>query len=94
MGLHNTSSLEKTFTFLHFIIRQFVGRAASGLPLTDKMFAALPPHFLPAEPLLKDSMYEDILPGFKDFPESFKSVLPYLLASLIHHQKFLSDTLP
>ena len=72
---------------------QFVGRAATGLPLTDRAFASLPPHFLPDEPLLTDAIWRDILPEYDGLPASFKAALPYLLASLVYHKTFLISTL-
>lgn len=71
-----------------------MGRAASGLPLTDRNFAALPPHFLPGETALSRAVYDDILPGFRDYPECFRTVTSYLLASLVYHRKFISENLP
>lgn len=43
--------------------------------------------------LLTNAVLEDILPGYGDFPECFRSVIPYLLASLIFHEDFLSENL-
>ena len=71
---------------------QVCGRAASGLPLTDVSFANLPPHFLLSEEeCLSSAQWEDILPGYSTFyPSTFRVVIPYLLASLIHHQPYLA----
>ena len=73
---------------------QFVGRAACGLSLTGSKFASLPPHFLPDEASLNEKLYEEILPGFTDYPSCFKTVTPYLLASLVYHREILVGNLP
>jgi hypothetical protein len=75
---------------------QLAGRAASGLSLTDVDFAILPPHFdVSSGPVLSVSQWEDILPGFTTFyPASFRQVLPYLLAALVFHRKYLVEHLP
>ena len=72
---------------------QVCGRAASGLPLTDVSFANLPPHFLRNnEDCLSTAEWEDILPGFSKFyPKNFREVVPFLLASLIYHQQYLTE---
>ena len=79
--------------FFYIFYQQFVGRCATGLPLTDRIFSSLPPHFLYNEPLLTNEMWKDILPDYEVLPSSFKAALPYLLASLIYHKAFLTSTL-
>ncbi len=72
---------------------QLCGRAATGLPLIDADFAILPPHF--GGPVVLAEEWDEILPGYSTFfPASFKPVLPYLVASLAHHQEYLRRTLP
>lgn len=75
---------------------QLCGRAATGLPITDPEFADLPAHFdLSAGEVLSVAQWEDILPGYSSFyPQSFRQVLPFLLASLSYHRQFLIDNLP
>lgn len=75
---------------------QLCGRAATGTSLNDAAFADLPPHFdLSKGAVLTTAEWEDILPGYSTFyPQSFRSVLPFLLASLIFHRKWLEDTFP
>lgn len=72
------------------------GRAATGLPITDTSFASLPPHFdLPDGAVLTQAEWENVLPGYSTYyPECFKQVVPFLLASLIHHREFLVAELP
>lgn len=72
---------------------QVCGRAATGLPLTDPSFATLPPHF--HDVVLTLAEWEEILPGYTTFyPESFRQVIPYLLASLTYHKNYLENCLP
>ena len=74
---------------------QLCGRAATGLCITESEFANLPPHFDPAAAILELEEWEKILPGYSTFyPESFKQVVPYLLASLVYHKNFLEMYLP
>jgi hypothetical protein len=61
--------------------------------LTDRRFAALPPHFIIGEALLSDAVYKDIIGGFGYLPQCFRPVIPYLVASLVHHKGFLSEHL-
>lgn len=71
---------------------QFTGRACALLPITSVEFGSLPPHLDPRE--LPDATFWSVVaPGYKRLPNSFHPVLPFLLASIIHHQKFLSETL-
>lgn len=72
------------------------GRAATGLPITDTAFAALPPHFdLPDGAVLTQEEWENVLPGYTTFyPQCFKQVVPFLLASLIFHRAYLTAELP
>ncbi|KAF0706221.1 hypothetical protein AaE_014233 [Aphanomyces astaci] len=72
---------------------QFVGRAATGLNVNDVEFGSLPPHFGPTM-ALSPSQWESILPGYSSFyPSTFRSAIPYLLASLVHHQAWLKRNL-
>lgn len=70
-----------------------MGRAACGLNLTDRNFAALPSHFASDNELLNESKFANSLPGFDEFPSCFKAVVLYLLASIPHHKQFLVSTL-
>ncbi|ETV96839.1 hypothetical protein H310_10128 [Aphanomyces invadans] len=71
---------------------QFVGRAASGLNVNVTSFVALRPHFHGAA--LSDFQWDAILPGFTTFyPATFRSVIPFLLASLVYHCKWRKATL-
>ena len=74
---------------------QLAGRAATGLPITEPEFADLPPHFDQSEgAVLSVDQWEEILPGYSTFyPQSFRQVLPFLLASLVYHRNYLKDNL-
>lgn len=74
---------------------QLCGRAASGLSLTDIDFADLPPHFdLSKGAVISIAQWEEILPGYSTYyPQSFRQVLPFLLASIVHHQDYLKEVL-
>ena len=73
---------------------EFVGRSVGGLPTSDSKFATLPPHLCP-EDLENMSRvgWHNVLPGYSDFPASFKTIVPYLFASVIYHQDYLRETL-
>lgn len=75
---------------------QFVGRAATGISTSDMAFASLPPHFDETEcEILSIAEWDDMLPGFLTFyPRSFRVALPYLLASIVYHEEWLSKFLP
>jgi hypothetical protein len=71
---------------------QLTGRVACGLPNTDCSFATLPPHF--------DSSFDQsiidwtmILPSYNKYPNTFKQVVPYLLASIVYHEQWLRENL-
>ena len=53
----------------------------------------MPPHFAADTTLLSHATFKEILPGFEDFPTCFKSVVPYLMASIIFHRQYLTATL-
>jgi hypothetical protein len=72
---------------------QITGRVVSGLPYTDIQFGLLPPHF--DHSVFNNIMldWELILPGYKYYPNTFKQVIPYLLASIVHHDEWLRSRL-
>lgn len=69
-----------------------MGRVVTGLDMNDISFAILPPHFI------NDSYLElcnnEMLPYYDEYPSIFKTVIPYLIASIIMHRKWLVETLP
>src|SRR5581483_7587435 len=74
---------------------QFVGRAVVGLPFHSNQFAVLPPHFDASTLsfLEEEGVWPTILPLYGKYPQGFSLALPFLLASLIHHEPFLRATL-
>ena len=69
---------------------QAVGRFVSGLPFTSVYFAMLPPFFRVDSPLLARAIHE----CFPRAPATLLGVLKYCVASVLHHTRFLRDTLP
>lgn len=73
---------------------QLVGRAVSGLSVNKKEFAVLPPHFDDDDlAILDDIGWEEILEDYTWYPDCFKRIIPYLLASLLYHEQWLRQTL-
>ena len=73
---------------------QLVGRAVSGLPVNESSFAILPPHFSPSTiQEISEYGWNNILADYESYPECFRNVVPYLLASLLYHLPYLKDTL-
>lgn len=75
---------------------QLCGRAATGLSLNSVDFAMLPPHFdtTDSNPILTEEEWELYVPGYKTFyPEKFRRVFPYLMASLCYHKRYLDQVL-
>lgn len=75
---------------------ELCGRAATGNSLNNASFADLPPHFdLSRGTVLTTEEWELILPGYSTwYPVNFRHVLPFLLASLIYHRKWIQETFP
>jgi hypothetical protein len=75
---------------------EFCGRVVSGLSIfSTKDFPILPPHF--DQSVLSSftsTFWNNLLPGYDRFPTCFRQCLPYLLASLVHHQQYLREVLP
>lgn len=60
-----------------------LGRIAAGLRMIDINFAVLPPHFVDVEALPSAFELKAIFPAYDKYPDSFKVVCPYLVASLV-----------
>ena len=71
---------------------QLTGRVLSGLPFNDSAFASLPPHF--DQEGLRLIAWDSVLPVHSRLPHTFKQALPYLLASICYHERWLRSTLP
>jgi hypothetical protein len=73
---------------------QLCGRMVSGLPFNETTFGILPPHF-PPETIMKmdTNFWNEVLDGYEHYPRGVKQALPFLLASLIYHHRFLTENL-
>ncbi len=70
------------------------GRAATGLSLVSVDFSMLPPHFDQSSPIMSLEDWDIYLPGYSTYyPEKFRKVIPFLLASLCYHKEYLDATL-
>jgi hypothetical protein len=73
---------------------QLCGRFVSGLPFAGVDFGALPPHFTrEVLELMTVDLWGTIVDGYSHYPGGVKDCLPFLLASLIYHEKFLRGEL-
>ena len=71
---------------------QLCGRVAAGLDFNEsRKFAVLPPCFRNQEHILTEDEWESIAPGYKSFPNGFKTVMPFLLASVVYHWEWLTE---
>ena len=68
---------------------RFVGRCLSGHDMTDPKFASTPPAFdTEGLRLINDEIgWPNIISNYEDYNESFKRIMPYLLASLLYHSR-------
>jgi hypothetical protein len=65
---------------------QLCGRVACGLNFTNgEEFQVLPPCFIDNGHVLSPEEWEIVSPGYAQFPQAFKTVMPYLLASVVYH---------
>ena len=73
---------------------QLVGRAVSGLPINSVKFAELAPHFGKDDMKILECIgWNKIFSNYDSYPIGFKNIIPYLVASIIFHQKFLKERL-
>jgi hypothetical protein len=73
---------------------QILGRTVAMMPSHDERFAVLPPHFShDVRERLTVDYWMDMVPGYEMLAVELKPALPYLLASLMYHEKFLEDAL-
>ena len=92
---HSLGDLRDRYIFQGEGGDQLCGRMVVGLPFGDVQFAVLPPHFTTSMAArLTDEFWGSILQNYDDYPSGFRSVLPYLLASVLYHEDFLRATLP
>ena len=70
------------------------GRTVALLPLLENNFAILPPHFdKTTSASLTCAFWNAVVPGYERLPQSFKSCLPFLLATLMYHEDYLRENL-
>ena len=69
----------------------YVGRMVSGLPVGSSKFRILPPHF--QDPNCAD-VEEGLNQCFSKYPAHLKTLLTFVLASVIYHQDFMRSSLP
>ena len=73
---------------------QLCGRLLSGLPITDHRFSTLPVHFdASVAQYLTIDVWNEIVPGYENYPEQFRSMFPLLVAAVIHHEAELRQRL-
>jgi hypothetical protein len=70
---------------------QLTGRALAGLPFNEAAFASLPPHFDTVG--AAQVAWSTAFPMYSSLPDTFKRALPFLLASICHHESWLRSTL-
>lgn len=69
---------------------QNVSRLLCGLPYNSPDYAALPPRFK----VDVTEVWGELVNDWNEYPKSFQRVIPYLLASVVYHSTWLTDTLP
>ena len=76
------------FTFKTAEIK--AGRSICRLSPVDADFSILPPRFK----VNATVHFADTVVGYETYFANFKIVIPYIIASIVHHQQFLIDNLP
>jgi hypothetical protein len=68
----------------------FNARILAGLPFGTDEFSAKPCHFdgIPSD-LLCSIPWSSLIKGYHTFPAACKAIMPFLLATVIHHEKFI-----
>ena len=69
---------------------QSAGRSICGLSPVDADFSILPPRFK----VNATVNFADAVVGYETYPANFNIVIPYIIASVVHHRQFLFDNLP
>ncbi len=92
---HSLGNLKDRYIFQTEGADQLCGRILSGLPFHNELFGTLCPHFTDEiQNMLTDTFWQNVVPEYQYYPNSFKSCMSMLLASIIFHEKFLRDNLP
>jgi hypothetical protein len=91
---HTLGPVRDRYIFMEPGGDQLCGRMVVGLPFEREEFSALPPHFsVEVTNLLTEDYWNEILPMYSSYTESFRRCLPYLLASLLYHHNYLRTNL-
>ncbi len=91
---HSLGKLKDKYIFFGEGADQLCGRTLSGLPYSDDRFCYLPPHFEnDVLQQLTPQYWQQIVPGYSNYPDSFKTTFPFLLAVLIHNIGYLRSNL-
>ena len=87
-------SVQDRYIYDGSVSNQLVERAATGLPTLSNNFSTLLLHFS-RESLqaLHDFGWENIVDGINLYPECFRRVIPYLLASIVFHESYWRNNL-
>jgi hypothetical protein len=70
---------------------QSVGRLLTGLDPSTSDLSILPPRFRNTD--IQSIKWEELLVDFAKYPQDFKIVVPYLIASVVHHSEYLCKSL-
>jgi hypothetical protein len=86
-------NVQKRYIFPTVGQDQMVGRVLCGLPWQDERYCILPPHFKDVSKI-DVSDWELLVPGYCNYPASFRSAIPFVMASVIYHVKWIEENLP
>lgn len=91
---HSLGKLKDRYVFAGDGADQLCGRMLCGLDYNSENFAILPPHF-PHDitALFTDDYWNGIVTGYNNYPDSFKTTFPFLLASVVYHEDYLRTNL-
>lgn len=73
---------------------QICGRLAAGLDFSKLAFCALPPHFVVGLDVLTSDFWSSVYPPYAVAPVGFRQMMPFLLASFVHHREWIKGTFP
>ena len=86
-------NVQQSYIFPTESADQMLGRVWSGLRWGDCKFAVLPLHFK-SDLVFNDEEWNLMVPGYQNYPNCFKAVVPYLIALVVHNIGWLRDNLP
>ncbi|KAK1934611.1 hypothetical protein P3T76_011220 [Phytophthora citrophthora] len=73
---------------------QLCGRMITGLPFDSERFGVIPPHFPPRlASKLTIEFWDRVVSEFSKYTRGMQSAFPFMLASLIHHEQYLRNTI-